>query len=676
MSVNRFPANCRKFRGLPALVALALGTATISRAQVGNENPTGPAGVFNGNVTTGCSYDPLTGNAMRSVTDMVVAGGVGAYPLAFGRVANSRSQTAPDFQFGAAGSWQHSYSWSIDGSETSNTASFHPTYYTVSFPDGRVETFTQTATDNYFRSAPGIRERFIPLNVQTKLAYLVLPDGGKIEFKATQTSVCDPELRPPCDYYYTYKAIAIYDPYGVKTVLAYNGDGSLASITEAGGRWIHLVYVQTPWINSNGSSDVVIDHLEASDGRTVQYNYAQGAFAPGTTNYTYLGNVVYPGPDPQLPSTASYTYQPPNVGDANGYPLLSTAYDPMYAGPMKRIAYEYATSNGDPYITVSVGQIKSERSGATGQMVSQLYIPYLTWRNEIRGDGPNNTGPTRVFQYDGGLLKQASDFNNQYAGQSYDDNFYLNMVTDRNGNVTNTTNEALTGRPTDIAFPQTQFDGVRPSVHYAYTGANCQADSTNPYWICTSTNERGKVTTYTRDAKKHLTRIDYPDGGSETFSYDDRLGVVLSHRLTTGGLETFKYDGNGRLLEYRDPYHPAVVDSQHPEIAVTAAPTYSYTYDSAHRVESMTDAAGNVTNYLYTPRGQLKTVILPIDPYDHYRHTIDKGYNDDGTIASVKDAMEHSTSFTYDDYKRALSVTLPEASPNVARTYYDITGRH
>ena len=44
-------------------------------AQMGNTNPTGPAGFFNGNVTTGCSYDPFTGNATRAITGYGGAGG-------------------------------------------------------------------------------------------------------------------------------------------------------------------------------------------------------------------------------------------------------------------------------------------------------------------------------------------------------------------------------------------------------------------------------------------------------------------------------------------------------------------------------------------------------------------------------------------------------------------------
>jgi hypothetical protein len=102
---------------------LALLLPSLVRAQVGNDNPTGPSGVFNGNVTTACSYDPYTGNATRNSTDLVVAGGVGSYPLAFSRTANSRYQQAGDFGFGQAGGWRHSYAWDIDGSEPSDPSS-------------------------------------------------------------------------------------------------------------------------------------------------------------------------------------------------------------------------------------------------------------------------------------------------------------------------------------------------------------------------------------------------------------------------------------------------------------------------------------------------------------------------------------------------------------------------
>src|SRR2546428_8108585 len=73
------------------VITTCLGTVVTSLfAQTGRDNPGGAAGGYNGQVTTGCSYDPYTGNATRAIPDIVVAGSVGAYQLAFTRYANSR----------------------------------------------------------------------------------------------------------------------------------------------------------------------------------------------------------------------------------------------------------------------------------------------------------------------------------------------------------------------------------------------------------------------------------------------------------------------------------------------------------------------------------------------------------------------------------------------------------
>jgi hypothetical protein len=86
--------------------ALFLSTPAVLFAQ-GNDNPTGVAGVFNGNSNTGCSYDPYTGNATRTIPDIVVSGAVGTYPLVWARTLNTRG--ANNGNLGAAGGWRYSY---------------------------------------------------------------------------------------------------------------------------------------------------------------------------------------------------------------------------------------------------------------------------------------------------------------------------------------------------------------------------------------------------------------------------------------------------------------------------------------------------------------------------------------------------------------------------------------
>src|SRR6266852_5863232 len=71
---------------------------------------------------------------------------------------------------------------------------------------------------------------------------------------------------------------------------------------------------------------------------------------------------------------------------------------------------------------------------------------------------------------------------------------------------------------------------------------------------------------------------------------------------------------------------------------------------------------------------------IPVDPIDGQRHTITKGYNlANGTVTSVTDQLGHTTSFTYDDYKRLLTTTTPprfsgDTMNHTSSVYYDANG--
>jgi hypothetical protein len=81
------------------ILVICLGCRQNAGAEVGNDNPTGVTGEYNGSITTGGSYDPYTGNAKRFVDDLSVTGSLGVYPLKWTRVLNTRNP----------GGWSHSY---------------------------------------------------------------------------------------------------------------------------------------------------------------------------------------------------------------------------------------------------------------------------------------------------------------------------------------------------------------------------------------------------------------------------------------------------------------------------------------------------------------------------------------------------------------------------------------
>jgi RHS repeat-associated protein len=666
-------------------------------AQAGNDNPTGAASAFNGEVTTGCSYNAYTGNAHRSVTDMVIAGSVGAYPLAFTRVANSRYNASLPVDFGGAGNWLHSYQWTIDSQyRTKNQGP--PKSFTVNYPDGRRAVFSPSSNgDPYLRGVPGVMER---LNViwdssTAGRCYLLLPDGGQVKFNITVTLYGD--------YNYNFAVERIIDPYGLATTIATQSDGNTL-ITEPAGRSIRVVFKQDP----NATYNKIIDHVDASDGRSVQYNYSSYATSaptpaptptpkpgptpsptptPTGTVYTVLSSVNYYG-DSNL--TATYTYQNDNLNASNGTPLLNTCDDPMYPGPMHKIAYTLATKANSNGTAIVSGQIASEDyyDGTNiGVAVSTLTMPTATTRTETRGDGK-----TRTFTYTSTpLLTTYTDFKGATASLGYgmgggyggNGEGVPTKYTDYRGNLTSVGRDQFTLVATKTTYPQTPEDTPSNTpaevVSYVYGTSGCpdsnnrgqpiggtfsQANDQNAYYLYSVTDEAGNTTKYLRDGNKRVTEIDYSDGGKETFQYNS-FGQVTDRGLTTGGHEQFIYDSRGLLQKYCDAYH------------TPTTPSAYYQYNSLDRLSSVTDAFGSgpgdvnhTTNYTYNLRGQRLVTTLPSDPNDGHRYTITNGYNlADGTLTSVTDerlqhvANDYSnntiTSCTYDNYRRLRSVTTP-----------------
>jgi RHS repeat-associated protein len=637
--------NLQPVRMIRAVLLFVAGTSSLLltfslQAQVGNDNPTGPAGLT-GQITTGCSYSSYTGSAQRKITDLVVAGAVGN-PLAFSRTSNSRDDII-DAKFGGAGAWRHSYDWQIDPSPLD-----YVDYYSVHFPDGRREVFSGSSSDTYWRAGPGTRERFQPFDNWTNPHFLtprtlILPDGGKVEFQATIHT-----FENGAHWYFTYQATAIIDPYGLRTTLSYNGDGRLNTIQEPGGRWLQLIYVTTPWLNSTGSHDVVIDHVEASDGRVVQYTY--GSTTAGGHPYTYLANVVYPSDSGSPSPVASYTYQVCNIAGYSGFyyntlPLLSSCDDPMYEGPMNKISYTYATNVNPDGSYPAPGQILSENSGTTGQAVSTLTVNGAT-RTETRGDGPS-----RAFTYgDEGKLVSYTDFKGQPSNISYDGNGYTSAFEDARHHINTFLREEIIGTLSVLTHPDPEHSNQRFAYYYR-DGA--------PYFLQIRGDERdfNSNTYFTRDGNFRVTRIDYPNGAYETFSYNG-FGQVLAHRMTSGGTEIFTYDGRGLLTTFTPPATPSDPNpGQHP--------TRYYYYTSGPQIDRLwfvVDARGYSTSFEYNVRGQVTKVT-----HDQDGTYAQSGYNLDGTLAWTADENHpgaatdpnQRTRYIYDDYKRVLTVTNP-----------------
>ncbi|MBA3833667.1 MAG: hypothetical protein H0X34_17600, partial [Chthoniobacterales bacterium] len=389
-------------------------------------------------------------------------------------------------------------------------------------------------------------------------AYLVMVDGSKVEFKATQ-------YYTGSYYYRRYVAQAMIDRHGLRTTLSYNVDGTLYRVTEPAGRYFELTWAAIP----NGLfSDTVITKVTASDGRQVNYSYLNSAFAPGTTTYNYLNSVSYYS-DLTI-GNATYTYKAPNTPDAfgtfNDTAMLATFDDSMYAGPMKKLTYAYVP-NGTGVV---YGQLQSEKRDATTS-VSTIALGgngIDITRTETRGDGPTRTFTYRTWPYVGHLLFAYTGFvaTEGGTGLGYDGSNYLSSYNDGNGHVTSMIREPITGRITSLTHPP-DVNGIRSSMAYVYT------DPLNPYYFANTKDELLHQTTYTRDSLHRITRIDYPDLGYETFTLYNSFNQAQNHRLTSGGSEISVYDTRGMKSSFTN------ADSK-----IT-----TYAYDGLDRLASIMD---------------------------------------------------------------------------------------
>ena len=429
--------------GIVALVGATCFVAAQVRAN-GENSPTGTAKPLSQAelIRSACSYNAYTGSTTRTVTDLVVPGGIGKYPLVFSRSSTSRFVPGDDNDsrtFGPSGCWRHSYRW---GLYLDNPGS-SPSVWRVHYPDGMVVRFAvmpapaaptsggaAPAPDPYMRCvSPGVHDRLAATGNDFNLH---LADGGTVYFTCQTDGM--------------YNATSITDPYKQVTNLTYFTTGldkdKLQTVTEPGGRLLTLTY--GPCNNIR-----VITNVTASNGQSVTYGYS--TITVGGASFSALSSVTYnsdPDPrsnsNPQAPCQATYTYQADNTG-ANLRPLLLRCVDPHFDGPMPKIHYAFTQGSSIPY-----GQIQSEINDA-----SDGTTPAVSTYNASNQSETNGEGSTSGYSYYGYLVNSIQDYEGASTGLAYDANSYLNSVTSRNGQATTITRDPYVGKKLSVSTTDT-----------------------------------------------------------------------------------------------------------------------------------------------------------------------------------------------------------------------------
>ena len=639
------------------LFAILLASGAPSAfAQVDDHNPVGAMGTFEGVITTGCAYNVLNHSTQRAIDDIVVPGSIGKYPLKMTRYYVSR-----DFGDSRMGpGWRHEYSWGSGQGK-------------VEYPNGNV-------WDNYCQDPVGVSDLWEVAGQTFRLA-----DGGRVVFDGYG------------------RASQVIDPYGQTTTITYdNVNAAWMKVTEPGGRYLYFVYTHQPAPNGALMVTRVEAHGLGDATVTDQVNYTYASVQTGGNTITTA--MCLTRADYSDGTSATYTYETDNApeqptrGSLKEYPPVSTCNDVRYHGPMRRIAYVY--EQGGPHGAISTEKY-SASDGNKGVNVSSIspacpsplsggtIIQMPTDFTETRGDGP-----TRTFHYTalhiqrqdtpqcpnigGGpptqFLLNNTDFQGHSTSLGYDQTtWYLTSVTDANNNTTYYQRGPDIGQITKITHPDTTH------IDYTY---QLEPGAIGGHYMATVSNERQKVTIYTRDPNTHLvTRIDYPADANTPASYEqftyNSFGQVLTHHLRNLAWESFVYDGRGLLTDKYNPKQSGVPGGSDPHTHYTY-----YTFGPwTDRVMTMTLPANfsgyqasetyeydrDGSNVAVAGRGLVTKITHADGKYQSF------GYDAYGNKLWEENELRQRTSYTYDDYKRVLTIQNP-LNQTITNTYTPTNG--
>ena len=646
---------------LSALVAaflFAFAAPRLLAQEVDVHNPVGITGIFNGNVTTGCSYDPLSHSTHREITDIVVPGSIGKYPLKMTRYYNSRGKLGP-----LGPEWRHEYAWSLS----------YPNGDIVTYPNGNV-------LDSHCQTPVGVSDRWESRDPVTNVSKFRLADGGTVVFTGSPAQVT-----------------SIIDPYGQTTTI--QSGSNWMTVTEPGGRYLKFFY-------TNGLLTRVEAHGLGTNTVTDWVNYSYTSVSPGGNGASQqcLTRVDYSSSNPNNLNDnthAHYTYTEDNVQTQHKVlPLLATASDNRYHGPMRQLAYDY--QSGGPH-----GAITAERLSANGYLVSRITpgatlctsynCSMETDFTETRGDEPSRTFTYTNLNYHSNplepgcpevwdpqppsqFLRSYTDFQGHRTWLGYDSNWYVNSVTDARG-----TSEGDPNHTTTYTRGDPRYGGIGEILsitHPAPGGGSIQYTYYDHRYLMSITDERTNKSTHTRDPDTHhILSTDYRDVNNnntrlayEEFAYCDQVGdpqcgnqafgQLKRQHLKNGAYVHYRYDSRGLLIDKWEPTWNPNADDTDPKthydyytsgwwtdrlMTKTLPANYPYGYQTTETYQYETDANGNPA----PGRGLITKIIHTDGTFQRF------GYDAYGNKLWEENELSNRTSYAYDLYNRVLTVTNP-----------------
>lgn len=344
------------------------------------------------------------------------------------------------------------------------------------------------------------------------------------------------------------------DRNGVGVTYGYNSD-RVTSITDATGKTINLDYYPA-------GTGHILDTVRAA-GRSTDFSYEHAS--NGSPMRLTVANE-----------------------NGIGRPTWTMRYDNIMrltqmSGAGRSISFTYDSSN-------RVTKVTQSRSGESNVVTQFAYTSTGTTVTDPRG----NTVKYDID--DQWRVTKTTDQLDRERSQTWTANSDVETLTDafgtggEAGNVTETTYDTLNNQ-TSITMP------TGAAVQARYTaGPDCPAaQSGNPYLVKCTISAQGNTASMTYDAAGNLTeqRDTTPNGVAAThrYTYEGQNGSVCGGHP---GQICTATDPRGKVTTYS--YTKGMVSRITPPAPLGAT---SYTYDTVGRVTSVTDGNGDTTRYAY-----------------------------------------------------------------------------
>ncbi len=229
------------------------------------------------------------------------------------------------------------------------------------------------------------------------------------------------------------------------------------------------------------------------------------------------------------------------------------------------------------------------------------------------------------------------------------------------------------------AFEVTDAEGQ--TTHLSYNLFRFGADPGQHVFRSTFVDERGHATLYDYDDQCQLIQLRYPDGASETYTWNSNR-LMQSHTDALGYAEVYQFNSLGNVTQIVDrngtvtsmTYEP--IFSQVTSIAQPGGRVTNFTIDPANgNVLSQTDALGNASSMTYTARGLVQSRTEPKgnDAIPDGNFTTLHTYNSAGQVLTVTTGLPSTVVTTYDNRGNRIAVT--DATGITVSATYDLLGR-